>query len=217
VSLWGYVRLKFGKQACDTVRPRQRFWEDLHWEIQAEYLRRLSYRQIKVDLDQRLESSVGLRTLNQPVLVLGSQAGHFSVLPPGQVPPVVRVNGIWITVMFASGETQTDQAGRQRAVKHAKKVPILTAQGVWPATGQTRLLAWMRAEGEDASSWQTRQAKAVQSLGRYLDETLAFYAVLEQAARRGQQWPARRLRTTSPLERMLRSSWLISGKIDSHG
>jgi transposase-like protein len=297
----GYVGLKF-----QTVRPRQRFWEDLRWEIQAEYLRGLSYRQIKVDLDRRLASSVGLRTLNQPVLALGSQADHFSVLPTGQVPPVVRVDGIWVTVMVTTGETRTDRAGRKRAVKQAKKVPILAAQGVWPNTGETRLLAWMRADGEDAASWQTfleglweagltpenglavlvadggtgfraayqnvywqvplqrcvfhklrniaqalqvpagldrqaaqayrseflrsaariwqatdeaearqlyaafretwqtQQAKAIQTLDRDFDDTLTFYAIQEQAARRGEQWPARVLRTTSPLERMFR-------------
>ena len=297
----GYVRLKF-----QTVRPRQRIWEDLQWEIQAEYLRGLSYRQIKVDLDRRLESSVSLRTLNQPVLALGAEASHFPVLPPGQVPPVVRVDGIWITVMFTNGETQTDRAGRKRAVKRAKKVPILAAQGVWPTIGRTQLLAWMRADGEDAASWQTfleglweagltpengltllitdggaglraayenvywqvplqrcvfhklrnlaqaldvpvglerqaahryrteflrsaaqiwqapdedearhrylafcetwqpQQAKAVQTLTRDFEDTLTFYAVQEQAARRGAQWPARMLRTTSPLERMFR-------------
>jgi transposase-like protein len=297
----GNVRLKF-----QTVRPRQRIWEDLRWEIQAEYLRGLSYRQIKVDLDRRLASSVSLRTLNQPVLALGSEAGRFPVLPPGSVPPVVRVDGIWITVMFTNGETQTDRAGRKRAVKRAKKVPILAAQGVWPTTGRTRLLAWMRADGEDVASWQTfleglrkagltpenglallisdggtglraayenvywqvplqrcvfhklrniaqavhvpagldrqaaqayrseflrsaariwqatdedearqlyatfretwqtQQAKAIQTLDRDFDDTLSFYAVQEQAARRGEQWPARVLRTTSPLERMFR-------------
>lgn len=297
----GYVGLKF-----QTVRPRQRIWADLRWEIQAEYWRGLSYRQIKVDLDRRLKSSIGLRTLNQPVLALGSQASHFPVLPPGQVPTVVRVDGIWITVMFTNGKIKTDRAGRKRAVKQAKKVPILAAQGVWPNTGETRLLAWMRADGEDAASWQTfleglweagltpenglalliadggtglraayenvywqvplqrcvfhklrnvaqavrvppgldrqtaqqyrteflrsaariwqaadegearqlyadfrhtwqtQQAKAIQTLERDFEDTLAFYAVLEQAARRGEQWPAHLLRTTSPLERMFR-------------
>jgi transposase-like protein len=297
----GYVRLAF-----QTVRPRQRIWEDLRWEIQAEYGRGLSYRQIKVDLDQRLSSSVGLRSLNQPVLTLGSQADYFPRLSPGQVPPVVRVDGIWITVMLTTGETKTDRMGRKRVVKRAKKVAILAAQGVWPSSGQTRLLAWMRADGEDAASWQTfleglweagltpgnglallvadggvgfraayenvfwqvplqrcvfhklrnlaqalqlpaglerqaaqqyrteflrsaariwqaadedearqryaafretwqaQQVKALQSLARDFDDTLSFYAVQEQAARRGEQWLAHLLRTTSPLERMFR-------------
>jgi putative transposase len=275
-------------------------------EIQAEYGRGLSYRQIKADLDQRLWSSVSLRTLNQRVLVLGSDVGSFPLLKKGQAPPVVRVDGIWITVMLGNGETKTDRIGRKRAVKQAKKVPILAAQGVWPNSGETRLLAWMRADGEDAASWQTfleglweagltpenglallvadggtglraayenvywqvplqrcvfhklrniaqairipaglerqagyqlrteflrsaariwqapdetearqryrafcetwqtQQTKAVQTLARDFDDTLAFYDIQDQAARRGEQWPAHRLRTTSPLERMFR-------------
>lgn len=297
----GYVRLAF-----QTVRPRQRIWEDLCWEIQAEYGRGLSYRQIKVDLDQRLASSVGLRTLNRQVLVLGAQAGSFPWLMKGEAPPVVRVDGIWLTVMFTTGEIKMDRLGRRRLVKRAKKVPILAAQGVWPTTGRTQLLAWRRAEGEDAASWQTfleglyeagltpangltllvsdggtgfraayenvywqvplqrcvfhklrnlaqalqlpagldrqavhqyrtdflraaariwqapdesearqcflafcetwqsQQAKAVQTLQRDFDATLTFYAIQEQAMRRGEHWPAHRLRTTSPLERMFR-------------
>lgn len=146
----GNVRLGF-----QTVGARQRFWEDLRWEIRAEYGRGLSYRQIKVDLDRRLASSVGLRTLNRQVLALGTDADRFAPLKSGEAPPVVRVDGIWITVMFATAETRTDQAGRKRMVKYAKKVPILAAQGVWPTTGRTQLLAWMRADGEDAASWQT--------------------------------------------------------------
>jgi transposase-like protein len=313
---WGCVQLHMPQAKCrcggnvrlafQTVRPRQRIWQDLQWQIQAEYGRGLSYRQIKVDLDRRLKSSLGLRTLNQPVLALGLEAGSFPLLPPVQVPPVVRVDGIWITVMFTKGEIKIDRAGRKRAVKQAKKIPILAAQGVWPTSGQTRLLAWQRADGEDTASWQTflaglweagltpenglnlliadggagfraayenvywqvplqrcvfhklrnlaralqvstgqdrqaahlyrteflrsaariwqaadedqarqvyaafretwqsRQAKAVQTLDRDFEHTLTFYAVLEQAARRGQSWPAHRLRTTSPLERMFR-------------
>jgi transposase-like protein len=297
----GNVRLKY-----QTLRPGQRLWDDLELEIQAEYGRGLSYRQIKVDLDHRLHSSVGLRTLNQRVLTLGSAESCYSWLGAGEVPPVVCVDGIWITVMFDSGEIKTDQTGRMRRVKRAKKVPILAAQGIWPITGRTQLLAWMRTEGEDAASWQkfletlyeigltpenglallvsdgstgfraayenvywqvplqrcvfhklrniaqalripaeldhqathsyrteflqsaaciwqapdeaearllyaafcqtwyVRQAKAIRTLARDFEDTLTFYAVQEQAALRGENWPARLLRTTSPLERMFR-------------
>jgi putative transposase len=297
----GNVRLKY-----QTLRPGQRIWDDLELEIQTQYSRGLSYRQIKVDLDHRLESSVGLRTLNRRVLMQGSAEGSFTLLKKGEVPPVVRVDGIWITVMFSSGETKTDRAGRRRLVKRAKKVPILAAQGVWPTTGRTQLLAWMRAEGEDAASWQkflealfetgltpenglamlvsdggtgfraayenvywqvplqrcvfhklrniakairipadmdrqaahqyrtdflrsaariwqapderdarqlktafcetwqAQQRKAIDTLTRDFDDTLTFYALQEQAALRGEEWPAHLLRTTSPLERMFR-------------
>jgi hypothetical protein len=54
----------------------------------------------------------------------------------------VRVDGIWITGMFATGETRTDRTGRTSLVIQANKVPILAAQGVWPTIGCTPLLAW---------------------------------------------------------------------------
>jgi hypothetical protein len=289
-----------------TVRPRQRVWGDIDMEIQAEYGRGLSYRQIKLDLDQRLQSSVGLSTLNRRVLRLGQAEGMFMRWNKGEAPPVVRVDGIWITVMFATGERRKDRLGRNRLVKQGHKVPILAAQGVWPASGRTQLIAWMRAEGEDTVSWQKflellyengltaenglamltsdggtgfraayeniywqvplqrcvfhklrniarrvrppaeldrqaahqyrtdflraaaliwqaseeieahqrftafcktwehKQAKAVQTLQRDFEDTLVFYSIRDLADLRGEDWPARLLRTTSPLERSFR-------------
>ena len=161
---WGRVGIQVPQVKCvcggnvklgfRTLRRRQRWWEDLNLEVQVAYGRGLSYRQIKADFDERLGSSVGLRTLNQQVL------GRLpaQTLPPvfeiGEAPPVVRLDGIWITVMFPTGRVRCDRMGRKRTVKQARKVPILAAQGVWPASGRTRLLAWTRAEGEDTASWQ---------------------------------------------------------------
>lgn len=297
----GNVRFQY-----ETIRPRQRIWDDLDLEIQVDYGRGMSYRQIKVDLDERLHDSVALSTLNRRVLRLGKAEGHFTQWNKGEAPPVVRVDGIWITVMFASGETHKDKLGRNRPVKQGKKIPILAAQGVWPTTGRTQLIAWMRADGEDMNSWQqfletlyeagltsenglamlasdggtgfraayenvywqtplqrcvfhklrniaqtirppaeldrhaaqqyrtdflrsaariwqaseeiearqlytefchtwsASQSKAIQTLTRDFDATLTFYGVQEQAALRGENWPAHLLRTTSPLERSFR-------------
>lgn len=297
----GNVRFKY-----QTIRPRQRIWDDLDMEIQAEYGQGLSYRQIKADKDGRLLSSIALSSLNRRVLRLGDDEGGCLHWNKSEAPPVVRVDGIWITVMFATGETRKDKAGRNRPVKRGRRVPILAAQGVWPDTGRTRLIAWMRADGEDEASWQkflemlyaagltpenglamlvsdggtglraayenvywqvplqrcvfhklrniarkirppaeldhqaahqyrtdflrsaariwqapeetearqiyaafcqtweTKQAKAIQTLSRDFDDTLTFYTVQERAEFGGQQWPAHLLRTTSPLERTFR-------------
>jgi len=297
----GNVKLSF-----QTIRRGQRWWEDLNLEVQIEYGRGLSYRQIKADLDERLGSSVGLRTLNQQVLRLVAAQEPSGAFAAGEVPPVVRLDGIWITVMFPTGQTRYDRLGRKRIVKQARKVPILAAQGVWPVSGRTTLLSWMRAEGEDTASWQkfleqlyemdltpehglalligdgspglqaahenrywmiplqrcvfhklknvaqalstpagldraaakayrtqflrsaariwqaadedearqrytvfchqwqAQQPRAIDTLTRDFEETLAFYSVQQQAAGRGENWPAHLLRTTSPLERSFR-------------
>lgn len=145
----GNVQLRFRAFRC-----RQRMWDDLDLEVRIEYGRGLSYRQIKADWDQRLGSSVGLRSLNGRVLATAGNGIPAQPLQKDEVPPVIRLDGIWITVMFSTGQTQLDRLGRTRLVKQAKKVPILVAQGVWPDTGRSVLLAWMLADGEDHDSWQ---------------------------------------------------------------
>ena len=143
------------RYAFKTVSARQRFWIDIKAFVQNASARGQSYRQIKSELDERLYSSVGLRTLNRQVLPLGTEASGCQVWEKGFAPPVVRVDGIWLTIMFETGKVERDQAGRLRPVKQGKRIPILADQGVWPATGKTRLIAWLRADGEDEKSWQT--------------------------------------------------------------
>jgi transposase-like protein len=146
----GNVRLTFR-----AFRPGQRMWDDFAVEVRLDYGRGLSYRQIKLEWDEALGRSVGLRTLNQRVVTNSVEGSLIRRLKKDEVPPVVRVDGIWITVMFRNGETAKDSLGRVRPVKQAKKVPVLAAQGVWPDTGRSVLLDWMLAEGEDHDSWQT--------------------------------------------------------------
>jgi len=158
---WGQVWINMPQIKCAcggnvpmsyrVIRPRQRMWDDFDLEVRVDYNRGLSYRQIKADWDERLGGSIGLRTLNRRVLQTDKSTKLWK---QGEAPPVVRVDGIWITLMFATGEVKKDRLGRSRAVKRAKKVPILVAQGVWPLTGRTAPLAWMRADSEDTDSWQ---------------------------------------------------------------
>jgi transposase-like protein len=53
-------------------------------------------------------------------------------------------------------------------------------------------------------TWRAQQPEAIRKLCRDFEDTLTFYSIQEQAARQGELWPARLLRTTSPLERMFR-------------
>ena len=316
VTKYGQMQLGMPQLKCEcggnvrfafqTVGTRQRFGVDVQVFVQEEYRAGQSYRQIKTKLEDRLHSSVGLRTLNKQVLAVGEGISPCKTWERGEAPPVVRCDGIWLTVMFETGAVRPDQLGRFRPVKRAKKIPILVAQGVWPTTGRTELLAWMQAEAEDQTSWQTflerlwqagltpenglqllvsdggtgfeaayqnvywsvlrqrcvfhklqnlahalklaqevdpqtrkkfstdflrsaariwqaedktqalrlyqafcaqwqtTQPKAIQTLQRDFEATLAFYDVQEKAKLRGEHWPAHFLRTTSPLERMLR-------------
>jgi putative transposase len=308
----GYVRVPF-----QTLLPRQRVWDDLASEIRERYAGGMSLRSIKARLDARLRSSVGLRTLNKRVRQVGSLVPGWQMQPVGDVPPVVSVDGLWVTLMQPTGEVKPDRLGRVRSVKRAQKVPLLVAQGIWPAVGRRQIVAWVIGAAEDAASWQAlltqmwqrgitpergfrlligdgsaglekarrfvywdvafqrcifhklrniwrdivppeeltsrhvrvykrrfiraaariwqapseraarqrrqhfcqtwaaHQPQAIATLARDFDLTLTFYQI--QAAQPEASWPARLLRTTSPLERELRAyRWRIRGAVLLH-
>jgi putative transposase len=74
--------------------------------------------------------------------------------PLEEVPPVVRVDGIWLTLMSDTEEQKKDALGRQRTVKERQKVPLLVAQGVWPESGKQEVVAWVVGQAEDEESWE---------------------------------------------------------------
>jgi hypothetical protein len=282
-------------------------WEDLEGQIRQRCGQGLSLRQTKAELDGLLASSVGLRKINEVIHALAHLAPSQPETERTDIPPVVRLDGLWIKMMEATGEEKEDRLGRLRAVKTGVSRPILVAQGVWPAMGRQEILTWLLEEDEGTQSWQNlldhldrlgvaahnglqlligdgspglqsawqarlwevpfqrcifhklrnvrrdliappgikpnkvsafkwqllrrtariwqapsehdaylrlqelshswqqEQPLALTTLRRDFDQTISFYAVQAQALRLGQLWPAKALRTTSPLEREFRS------------
>jgi hypothetical protein len=60
---------------------------------------------------------LGLRTLNDRVRQMGQLVVPWRQRPLEDVPPVVRVDGIWLTLMRDTGDVKEDRLGRKRAVK----------------------------------------------------------------------------------------------------
>ena len=145
----GMVRMPF-----QTIRRRQRMWDDLEGEIREEYGWGKSLRWLKKCVDRKLGGSVGLRTLNQRMHELAELAPRWQAEELADVPPVVRVDGLWVTLMFDTKEKKKDKLGRQRVVKKAKKVPLLVAQGVWPQSERQEVVAWVIGDAENEESWE---------------------------------------------------------------
>jgi transposase-like protein len=101
-------------------------------------------------LSEMLESSVGIRALNER-LHEAKQAfkGKLTSLPP-----VMLLDALWVTLMQPTGELRRDRRGRLRPVKVAKKIPVLVALGVWPKSGQWQVLDWLVAESEAQEAWE---------------------------------------------------------------
>jgi hypothetical protein len=121
--------------------------------MQAEYGWGMSLRWIKAKEDQKLGGSLGLRTINERVQQAGAGRAEWLQRSIERFPPVVEVDGLWVTLMKSSTAKQKDRMGRERIVKVGQRAVILFARGCWPDTGERVLLTWQVAEKEDEASW----------------------------------------------------------------
>lgn len=144
----GSVRVKY-----PLLPARQRVWEDVRVEIRQHAGLKQPLRAIKAKLDPVLGGSLGLRTINACIRATAVGAEVERRLALAQTPPVVLVDGIWVTVMYPTGKQHKDRAGRMRAEKRGQRRVVLVAQGVWPTSGRREVLGWVIAESEDQDAW----------------------------------------------------------------
>jgi putative transposase len=160
---WGHMEIEMPQVRCrcggwvemhyQTLRKGQRIWDDLEWELQAEYGWGMSLRWIKAKEDLKLGSSLGLRTINERVQQTRAGLEEWRGRNLDDFPPVVEVDGVWITLMKATAEKRKDGLGRLRQVKMGQRYVVLFARGCWPSTGKRTLLTWLVAETESEQSW----------------------------------------------------------------
>ncbi|MDO8673753.1 MAG: transposase [Dehalococcoidia bacterium] len=93
-------------------------------------------------------------TINGRVLEVSRLVEAFHKGALERIPPVVLVDGLWVKVMEPTGERFVDGKGRNQPRVKRKKVGLLVAYGVDPATGDWWVLDWERAEQEDEASWE---------------------------------------------------------------
>jgi len=160
---YGHVHFRMPQVECQCggsvrvayrmLKPRQRIWEDVQVQIRQKAGLKMSLREIKAELDACLGGSLGLRTINECIRATQPGEEVWRRLPVERLPPVLVVDGIWVTVMLSNGTQRKDACGRQRSVKHGERRVVLVAQGVWPTTGRREVLGWVIAQNEDQASW----------------------------------------------------------------
>jgi hypothetical protein len=101
------------KVSFQSVRHGQRIWDDLEAEIRERSGWGMSLRQTKASIDTRLQSSVGLRTPNERIHQLGKLVPGWRKRQLDEIPPVVRVDGIWLTLMSDTEEQKKDALVQQ--------------------------------------------------------------------------------------------------------
>jgi hypothetical protein len=140
------VRIDFG----ELIRPYQRIGADVDVQIQRLGGIAVSLRQMREWFGQLRIGPLALRTLTQRLHLLTD-------LDPNReaedIPPVLQVDAIWITLLRANGRFRRDRKGRKRPVKGRFKVPIMIAMGVWPDSERREILLWRMGENEGAEEW----------------------------------------------------------------
>lgn len=145
----GTVRVEFALLA-----PYERGWGDVQaWarELSGLCLSLGDAREVVARVSGR---SVARSTLNRWVHQAAELAEALRGGPLSRVPPVVMLDGVWVTLLEPTGEVETDAQGRRRATKRRRKVALLVAYGVDPASGEHWVLDWERATAEDEGSWR---------------------------------------------------------------
>jgi len=160
---YGHIRFRMPQVECQCggsvrvsypmLKARQRIWEDVRVAIRQQAGLKLPLRAIKAQLDACLGGSVGLRTINACIRATAVGAEVERRLALAETPPVLIIDGIWVTVMYPTGKTCKDRAGRMRAEKRGQRRVVLVAQGVWPTNGRREVLGWVIAESEDQTAW----------------------------------------------------------------
>lgn len=163
VTPWGEIALEVPRVRCECggsvqldfgglLRPYQRIGDEVDAEIQRLGQLALSLRQIRERLSQLYIGPLSLRTLNERLHLLQDLDPQRAA---ADVPPIVQVDAVWITLLRPNGKVRRDRKGRKRAVKGRHKVPIMIAMGVWPDSGRREILLWHLGKSESTDEWVT--------------------------------------------------------------
>jgi hypothetical protein len=140
------VQLDFG----GLLRPYQRIGEEVDAQIQHWGHLALSLRQMRQWLSRLYIGPLALRTLNQRLHLLQHLDPQRAAV---DVPPILQVDALWVTLLRPNGQVRRDRQGRTRAVKGRHKLPIMIAMGVWPDSDRREILLWRLGESESAEAW----------------------------------------------------------------
>jgi len=131
----------------------KRFWMDLDQDVLFGSGFCESLRYLQERWSATIERRVGLRTLNERINQIEALASQVHTEPITDVPPVIQLDGIWVTIQSQQEKIKPDKRHRQRKKRSGKKMVVLVALGFW-ANGSREVLDWQIARSEDHQEWE---------------------------------------------------------------
>ena len=146
---------------CDyaLLEKYRQFWMDLTQEALWSSGCSQSLRDISERWSAAVGHSVGLRTINERINQIEPVVQQFHTQPFEQIPEVIQLDGIWVTITEQGEVVVLDRRHRARNERHGKKKVILVALGFWTENGKEKreIVDWQIAESEKHEEWEVLQ------------------------------------------------------------
>jgi putative transposase len=130
-----------------------RFWMDVDQELLSSSGLGMSLRQLQERWSATMEGSIGLRTRNERINQIERRASVAHMAPLSDIPPVIQLDGIWVTIQSQQEKIKPDTRQRQRHQRSGTKMVVLVALGFWE-DGRREVLDWQIAGSEDHQEWE---------------------------------------------------------------
>jgi putative transposase len=138
------------------LEKHHRLWMDVDQRVLFGSGLCQSLRLLSQEWSATLESSVGLRTINERINQIEPLLEQGRRKPLTEVPPIVQFDGIWLRVQSQTDTIKLDTRQRQRHQRSGKKVVLLVALGFWTdGSGKREILDWQVASSEGKAAWET--------------------------------------------------------------
>jgi hypothetical protein len=138
------------------LEKHHRFWMDVDQRVLFGSGLCQSLRLLSQEWSATLESSVGLRTINERINQIEPLLEQGRRKPLTEVPPIVQFDGIWLRMQSQTDTIKLDTRQRQRHQRSGKKVVLLVALGFWTdGSGKREILDWQVASSEGKAAWET--------------------------------------------------------------
>jgi putative transposase len=143
---------------CDyaILEKYKRFWMDLSQDAFWSSGCSQSLRDICDRWSATVGHPVGLRTVNERINQLEPLVRQFHHKPFEQVPEVIQLDGIWVTITQQGKVVVHDRRNRARNARKGKKMVILVALGFWTENGKEKreIVDWQISESEKHEEWE---------------------------------------------------------------
>lgn len=116
------------------------------------YLLGLSLRDLQEALYLFLGRVLSRTAVNQITLAVQSKMEAWRQQPIAETPPILIVDGVWVQILYPTGQTWIDRSGHERQEVRGQERVILAALAVWP-DGRHHILHYEVAEEENLGTW----------------------------------------------------------------